>query len=182
MPSTTRGRVAFPMPGGFLRGWTIRISTSLSSCLPLLLRYMFNLFFFFSLPCLSWLLMVENCSRWSLLSVSPLTLHISFGWFMLMDLTVLCPVILMSWAILSLLTLGRWVLSLFSNSFFFFFTLLALNCSPLSKSMRSWYGWQGISSWRWPTIPGNCRALEEQPTQAVEMMMTTTMMVVIRRI
>ena len=135
MPSTTRGRMAFPMPGGFLRGWTIRISTSLSSCLPLLLRYMFNLFFFFSLPCLSWLLMVENCSRWSLLSVSPLTLHISFGWFMLMDLTVLCPVILMSWAILSLLTLGRWVLSLFSNSFFFFLPFLLWTAAHY---LRAW--------------------------------------------
>ena len=33
--------------------------------------------------------------------------------------------------------------------FFFFFrslTFLSLNCSPPSKSMRSWYGWLGISS------------------------------------
>ena len=154
--------------GRLLEGWTMRSSTSLTLCLPLLLRYMFNLFFFSSLPCLSWLIMVENYSRRSLLSVSPLTLYISLGRSMLMALTVLlgslsCPVILMSWAIFSLPTLGWWVLSLFANFFFFFLSLtfLSLNCSPLSKSIRSWYGWLGILSWRWPIIQGACTILEE---------------------
>ena len=60
-------------------------------------------------------------------------------------------------------------------------TLLSLNCSPPSKSMRSWYGWLGILSWRWPTIQGACMALEGQPTRAVVVVMMM-MVVVMRRI
>ena len=69
MLSTNRGGVVFPILSGFLRGWTTRSSSSLASCLPLLLRYMFNLFFFsfflFALTC-----NVENCNRTDLLQVS----------------------------------------------------------------------------------------------------------------
>jgi len=59
-----------------------------------------------------------NYGRRSLLLMSPFTLHISLGRYMLMALTALleslpCPVILMSWAILSLPTLGWCVLSPF---------------------------------------------------------------------
>ena len=50
-------------------------------------------------------------------------------------------------------------------------TLLSSNCSPLSKSMRSWYGWPGTFCWRWPTTRGICIVLEEWPTQALVMMM-----------
>ena len=48
MLSTTHGGVTFPTLGGSLRDWTMRNSTSPASCLPLLLRYMLNPFFFFS--------------------------------------------------------------------------------------------------------------------------------------
>ena len=67
--STIHGWVAFPTLGGSLKDWTMRNSTSLTSCLQLLLRYMLNLFFFssFPLPYLLWLLMGENCNRRSLL-------------------------------------------------------------------------------------------------------------------
>ena len=72
------------------------------------------------------------------------------------------------------------VVSSFSFCQFFFFflslTFLSLNCSPLSKSIRSWYGWLGILSWRWPIIQGACTILEEQPTRAMVIVM------VIRRI
>ena len=60
-------------------------------------------------------------------------------------------------------------------------TLLSLNCSPPSKSMRSWYGWLRISSWRWPTIQEACTILEGWPTRAVVIMMII-MTVVMRRI
>ena len=57
----------------------------------------------FPLPFLSWLIMVENYSKRSLLLVSPLTLHISIGRSMLKALmalleSALCPVIPMLWA------------------------------------------------------------------------------------
>ena len=53
---------------------------------------------------------VENCNRRSLLPMSSLTLRTFLGWSMLMARmallgSTLCPVILMSWAILSLPTL-----------------------------------------------------------------------------
>ena len=55
---------------------------------------------------------VGNCNRGDLLPVSPLALRISLGQSMLKALmalleSVLCPVILMAWAILSLPTLER---------------------------------------------------------------------------
>ena len=77
-----------------------------------------------------------------------------------------------------------------SSSFLFFFFFLLLDIShfffihyysPLSKSMRSWYGWLVISNWRWPTIQGVCTALEGWPTRAVVVMMMM-IMVVMRRI
>ena len=50
------------------------------------------------------------------------------------------------------------------------------NCSPLSKSIRSWYGWLGISSWKWPTTRRSYMVLKERPTQAVVVMMTVERM------
>ena len=104
--STTRGGVAFPMPSGFLKGWTIRSSTSLTSCLPLLFKHMPNLFFFsfFSFSLFVMTSNVENYNKRDLLLVSPLTFHISFGRSILTALMALlrsmsCPIILMSWAI-----------------------------------------------------------------------------------
>ena len=82
----------------------MRNSILLASCLPLLLRYMLisSSSFLFPLPYLSWLLMVENYSRRSLLLMSPLTFYISPGWSMLTVLiallrSVLWPVIPMLW-------------------------------------------------------------------------------------
>ena len=158
----------------------------------------------FPLPCLSWLLTVENCSRRTLLLVSPLILHIPLGWSMLMALmallrSALCLVITMLWATLFLQTPGWWVLLsgcccccclfiyLFLPSclaippFFWSLTLLSSNYSPPFKSMRSWYGWLGISSWRWPTIQGACMVLKGRPTWAMVMMMMM-IVVVMRRI
>ena len=48
MLSTTHGGMAFPMPGGSLMDWIMRNSTSPALRLPLLLKNMLNLFFFFS--------------------------------------------------------------------------------------------------------------------------------------
>ena len=118
-----------------------------------------------------------NCNRGDLLLVSPLILHTSLGQSMLMARMALlesasCPVILMSWAIPSLPTLERWVLSSFCSLFlpflflFHSLTLLSSNCSALSKSMRNWYGWLGTLSWRWPTTRGICMVLEERPTSS----------------
>ena len=157
MLSTIHGEVALPTSSSSLRDWTMRSSTSLTSYLPLLFRHMLNLFFFcsFPLPCLSWFIMVENCNRKSLLPVSSLTLHISFGQSTLMALMALlgsvsCPVIPILWATLFLQTLGRWVFLLLYSfcylSFFWSLAFLSLNCSLPSKSMRSWYRWLGISS------------------------------------
>ena len=61
---------------------------------------------------LFFLCLVENCNRGGLLLVSPLILNISIGWSMLMARmallgSMLCPVTLMSWAIVSLPTLER---------------------------------------------------------------------------
>ena len=125
MLSTTRGGVAFPMLDSFLRGGLWGVQHHSHYAFPYCSGICSNLFFFSSLPCLSWLIMVENYGRRGLLLMSPFTLHISFGRYMLMALTallgsLLCPVILMSWAILSLPTLGRWVLSLFAFFFVFF--------------------------------------------------------------
>ena len=167
MLNTTHGRVVFPMPNGFLRGWTMRSSTSLASCLLLLFTYMLNLLFFLFFFFFSLFVMtpnVGNCNKGDLLLVTPLILHISLGqsmliaWMALLR-NVLCPVSLMSWAILSLPTLEWWVLSSLYPLFFRQISLLVLvinpssfklqptlNCSPLSKSMRSWYSWSGISS------------------------------------
>ena len=50
MLNTTYGGAAFPMLSGFLKGWTLRSSTSLASCLPLMFRYILNLFFFSFFP------------------------------------------------------------------------------------------------------------------------------------
>ena len=55
---------------------------------------------------------VGNCNRGDLLPVSPLALRISLGQSMLMAWmallgSVLCPIILMLWAILSLPTLEQ---------------------------------------------------------------------------
>ena len=142
------------------------------------------LLLFFTFTLFAWFLIMANYNKGSLLQMSLLTLHISFGRSMLIALmallkTMLCPIILMSWAIIFLLTPKRWVLlslcSFLSScylSLFRWLTLLSLNCSPPSKNMRSWYGWQGISCWRWPTIQRACTTLEEMPTQAVVMMMT----------
>ena len=188
------------MPGGFLRGWTMRSSTSPILCLPSLFRYMLNLLFFFSyfpLPYMSWLLMVENCNRRSLLPMSSLTFHISLGRSMLMALMALlesvpCPSNpnVMGYHFppntQAVSSSFFFVFSLFGISLFLVWslTLLSLNCSPLSKSMRNWHGWLGISSWRWPTIQGTCTVLEGRPIRAVVvmMMMTVTMMEVMRRI
>ena len=119
--NTTHGGTAFPMLSSFLKGWTIKSSTLLTSCLPLLFRYMLNIFFllfffffFLLFPYLSWLLMWEIVTggtywRWADWSSTP-----PFDLFMArMALlgSVPCPVILMSWAILSLPTLRQWVLS-----------------------------------------------------------------------
>ena len=74
----------------------------------------------------------------------------------------------------------KWLLLYLSKSVRVF-----LICSPLSKSMRNWHGWLGISSWRWPTIQGTCTVLEGRPIWAVVvmmMMMMMTMMEVMRRI
>ena len=78
---------------------------------------MLNLFFFsfFSFSLFVMTSNVGNCNRGDLLLVSPLILRTSFGRSMLVVLmallrSVLCPVILMSWAILSFPTLERWVL------------------------------------------------------------------------
>ena len=59
-----------------------------------------------------------NCNRGDLLPVSPLILYTSLEWSMLMaqmDLlrSVSCLIILMLWAILSLLTLERWRLFIY---------------------------------------------------------------------
>ena len=74
----------FPMLSGFLRGWTIRSLTSLALCLPLLFRYILNLFFssFFFLFVIT--SNVRNCNKGELLLVSPLILHIFLGQSMLM--------------------------------------------------------------------------------------------------
>ena len=58
---------------------------------PSTLRYILNLFYFspLPLPCLFWLLMVENCNRRSLLPENSLTLHISLERSMLMALMAL---------------------------------------------------------------------------------------------
>jgi len=142
------------MLSDFLRGWTMRSSTSLALCLPLLFKYMLNLFFFsfFSFSLFVMTSNVGNCNRGDLLLVSPLILHTSFGLSMLVVLMALlksvpCPIILMSWAILSFLTLERWVffpfvLSLFAKFLFLSQSLFlpSLNYSPLSKTMRSWCG------------------------------------------
>ena len=67
-----------------------------------------------------------------------------------------------------------------STQFLFLFlslTLLSSNCSPLSKSNRSWCGWPRISSWWWPTIWGSCMVLKERPIQA----MVVVMMMVVER-
>ena len=66
------------------------------------------------LSLLSWFVRTTNagnCNRGDLLQVSPLILHISFGWSMPMVRMALlgsvsCPTTLMSWAILSLPTLA----------------------------------------------------------------------------
>ena len=168
MLSTTCGGATFPMPSSFLRGWTMRSSTLLASCLPLLFKYMLNLFSFF----FSWLLNVGNCNRGDLLLVSPLILHTSLGWFMLMAQMALlrstpCPNVMgypfppNTWVVSSFsfcTSLSAKFLCLFQS-----LTLPSLNCSLLSKSMRSWYGWLGISSWRWPTTRGSYTVLEEWP-------------------
>ena len=80
------GGVVFPMLSGFLRGWTIRSSTSLASYLFLLFRWMPKLLYFFSLF-FSLCVMtpnVRNFNREDLLPMSPLILHIFLGRFILM--------------------------------------------------------------------------------------------------
>ena len=105
--------VLFPMPNSSLRGWTTRSSTLLASCLLSLSRSMLKLLYFFSLFSLFVMtLNVRNCNKGDLLLVNPLILHISLGQSMLMAWmallgSVLCPIILMLWAILSLPTLER---------------------------------------------------------------------------
>ena len=165
MLNTMYGVAAFPMLSGFLRGWTMMSSTSLVLCLLLLFRYMLNLYFLLSSFLFVRTHSMGNCNMGDLLLASPSILHISLGWSMLMTWMALlgsvsCLVILMSWAILSLPTLEQWVLSSLCSSFLFFFFFLyakflclfqsltfpSLNCSPLSKSMRSWCGWSGILS------------------------------------
>ena len=105
--------VLFPMPNSSLRGWTTRSSTLLASCLLSLSRSMLKLLYFFSLFSLFVMtLNVRNCNKGDLLLVNPLILHISLGQSMLMAWmallgSVLCPIILMLWAILSLPTLEQ---------------------------------------------------------------------------
>ena len=105
--------VLFPMPNSSLRGWTTRSSTLLALCLLSLSRSMLKLLYFFSLFSLFVMtLNVRNCNKGDLLLVNPLILHISLGQSMLMAWmallgSVLCPIILMLWAILSLPTLER---------------------------------------------------------------------------
>ena len=115
-------------------------------------------------------LIVRNCNRGDLLLVNPLILHISLG------RSMGYPFPPNTQAVSSFFPLS----SLFAKFLFLFqsLTLLSSNCSLLSKSMRSWYGWLRISSWRWPTTRGSYMVLEEWPTQAVVVMM---MVVVARR-
>ena len=113
LSTTLGGGVLFPMPNSSLRGWTTRSSTLLASCLLSLSRSMLKLLYFFSLFSLFVMtLNVRNCNKGVQLLVNPLILHISLGRSMLMAWmallgSVLCPIILMLWAILSLPTLER---------------------------------------------------------------------------
>ena len=130
----------FPMPSDFLRGWTMRSSTSLPSCLLLLFRYMLQLLYFFFLFFTLFVMTpnVRNCNRGDLLLMSPLILHISLGW------SVGYPFPPNTQKVSSFFPLS----SLFAK-FLFLFQSLSLpssNCSPLSKSIRSRYGWSGILS------------------------------------
>ena len=85
----------------------------------------------FPLPCLSWPLKVENCSRRSLLLVSQLIPHISLGRYMLTALMALLrsasgPVIPMLWDTAFLQTPRQWVhlfLCLFSSCYLSFFLI-----------------------------------------------------------
>ena len=90
----------------------MRSSTLLASCLPLLFKYMINLFFFCFFFVFVMTSNMGNCNRGDLLPVSPLILYTSLEWSMLMAQMALlrsvsCLIILMLWAILSLLTLER---------------------------------------------------------------------------
>ena len=93
--------------------------------------------------------------------MSSLTFHISLGRSMLMALMALlesvpCPSNpnVMGYHFppntQAVSSSFFFVFSLFGISLFLVWslTLLSLNCSPLSKSMRNWHGWLGISSWR----------------------------------
>ena len=130
----------FLMPSGFLRGWNMRSSTSLTTCLLLLFRYMLQLLYFFSFFFTLFVMTpnVRNFNRGELLLISPLILHISLGRSMGYPFPPNTQVV-SSFFPLS---------SLFAKFLFLFqsLTLLSSNCSPLSKSIRSWYGWSGILS------------------------------------
>ena len=149
------------------------------------------LLLFFSFTLFVMTFNVENCNKRNLLSVSQLILHISFRRSMMALLrNMLCPIITMSQAIISSQHMGSKFFIpfnryLFGISLFLVrsLTLLSLNCIPLSKSMRSWYGWLGISSQRFPIIQRAYIVLKGLPTWVVVvMMMIMTMTEAIRRI
>ena len=101
---------------------------------------------------------VGNCSRGDLLPVSPLILHMSLGRCMpIARMARECAVPRNPNAIgypfppNTRAVSFSFLLFFLSLPFLFLFqslTLLSSNCNPLSKSMRSWYGWSRISSWR----------------------------------
>ena len=154
-------------------------STVLASCLLLLSRYcsffpsfpfLFSSFAFLYMVTFNW----NTCTKIPLFLAFLLTLIICLGRSMLMAImallrNVLCPATQMSWAILFQTAHKRWVLFHFFLLCFFFsciFQLLILTCfpsnfSPLFRSMGCWFGWLGISSWRWLNIQRTCMAPDD---------------------
>ena len=176
----------------------MRSSTLLASCLPLLFRYMLNLFFIFYFlffififlfTCLSWLLMWEivirgTCYRWAHWSSTPPLDSICL-WpdGFARECVVPHNPNVMGYPFLpntQAMSSFSFCTS-FSAKFLCLFQSLthpSLNYNPLSKSMRSWCGWSRISNYRWPTTWGSYTVLEEWPIQVVVVMM---MMMVRRR-
>ena len=152
------------MSGNSLMDWIMRNSTSPTSCLPLLLRHMLNLFFFFSFsftlsimafnggkllqedltpsepidpPHLPWTVYAYGPDGFAREHAVPRNPNFIGNPF---------PQNTRRWVLLSLCSFF-FLLSLFFFFFFRLLTFLSSNCSSSSKSMRSLYGWLGISSW-----------------------------------
>ena len=151
--NTTHGGTAFPMLSSFLKGWTIKSSTLLTSCLTLLFRYMLNIFFllfFFFFSSLSLFVMasnVGNCNRGDLLTVSRLILHTSLRPVYGSDgfareRAMPCNPNVMGYPFppnTQAVSSFSFSPSLFAKFLYLFQSLIlpSLNCSPLSKSIKN---------------------------------------------